>query len=165
MNGGMTALGRILQVVGWLWVAAGILGPIVGYERVNFFPGLILVFVARAIRRQTAQRAPREAGEDVRQPAETPERMLNTERVSRTRPDPEPVIRYREAEEQMTLDEVDPPAPPQEGLLDRIVSVGRDEEVESVELESEPITGEGPRAPISSAEMIARAHRRWNRKP
>lgn len=157
----MAALGRILQVIGWFWVVGGFLAPVAGYERVNFLPGLILIFAARAIRRQAASRQEPD-DEPATEPEDAPQRILNTERVARPAPPPEPLVRYREAEEQ-AADEFEDISSEPDNLIERITSANRDREPEPIV----PPALAGDRAPdtrLSSAEMIALAHERWNRK-
>jgi len=164
----MQVLGRILQVLGWLWFLAGIVGPIFGFERFNFFPGLILIFIARVIRAQRG-RAEQAETEPQGSQRETPvaERVLNTERrqqPSAPSPSPQPTV-------DSTVDRTPRPEPmarqPEErdDLLERIVAAGREvaDEVETSEDPGPPPTP-GGRAPMSSEEMIARAHRRWDSK-
>jgi hypothetical protein len=157
----MAALGRILQIVGWFWVVGGFLAPMAGYERINILPGLVLIFGARAIRRQAASR--REPDEEPATAAEeAPQRILNTERISRPAPPPEPIVRYREAEEQ-AADEIEETMPESDDLIERITSASRDRETDPVV----PAAMAGDRVPdtrLSSAEMIARARERWDRK-
>ncbi len=107
------------------------------------------------------------------QPAEEespqPARMMNTER-QRQRPVPEPIVLEPEARPE--------PGPPagkerpvkRNQLLEQIVSAGRDvagdDPMASQGDEVEP-AAELPdlKRPMSSAEMIARAHERWDSKP
>ena len=175
----MAALGRILQIIGWLWFAAGFLGPLVGFEEVNLFPGLILIFVARAIRTQAARRAPPEPDEDDRVEEPRPERVLNTERVPRTPPPPapDPIVRYQRAEAQTTMDEDDEQDDPRSGerdnLIERIALAGRETTTNSESaadrsagstLESDHRAVAPKTKPMTSAEMLAQAHKRWDRK-
>lgn len=157
----MAAFGRILQIVGWFWVVGGLLAPIAGYERVNILPGLILIFGARAIRKQAASRQ-----EPDEKPAteaeEVPQRVLNTERISRPAPSPDPIVRYHAAEEQ-AADELDDIPPEPDSLIERITSPNRDQEPDPV-VPSAMAGDQPPGTRLSSAEMIARAHERWNRK-
>lgn len=166
----MRVLGRILQVIGWLWFAAGILGPVFGLDRISFFPGLILIFFSRVIRAQSARtesREPQTEPEDT-EPAPRP---LNTERHHPAAPSPSP--QFDTAAPQPTREHVDEPLPPtgpRDDLLERIVAAGREITEDTTD---EPVdTGQsiGPdpdiRAgkPMTSEEMIARAHRRWDSK-
>jgi hypothetical protein len=157
----MAAFGRILQIVGWFWVVGGFLAPMAGYERINILPGLILIFGARAIRRQAASR--REPDEELATAdEEAPQRILNTERISRPAPPPEPIVRYREAEEQVG-DESAAISAESDELTERMRPANRDRESDPIV----PAAMAGDRAPdprLSSAEMIARARERWDRK-
>lgn len=160
MNDRMTALGRILQVIGWLWIAVGFFGPLVALPNVSVFPGIIVLFISRVMRKQ-AERAqrPEDGGEAVEEPEE--QRMLNTERRHQTAAEPPPRV------------ERGPVVPEQEkereDLLERVLLAGK--AVSSDEMAEKPIEPEYPEIDLSrsgrmsSAEMIARAHRRWDRRP
>ena len=167
-------MGRLLQVIGWLWVAAGFLAPLTGRQGFNVLPGLILVFIARAIRTQAARNAPEEPDEAEPARVEQVERPLNTQRTRPTAPppSPDPVVRYQEAEprsEPEPAEIEEEPVPEREGLIERIVIAGRDaEHKESSQdrLESARVPRDHGRRPVmSSAEMIAQARKRWDRKP
>lgn len=152
----------------------------VGYEGVNLFPGLILIFVARVIRTRVARRAPPELDEAAGMEDSRPERVLNTERVSRTPepPPPDPVVRYQRAGAQTTVDDDDDEGEFERGerdhLIERIAHAGRetatgketaaDRSSSGPTLESERLAGEHRKKPMTSAEMLAQAHKRWDRK-
>lgn len=164
----MQALGRVLQVLGWLWFLAGIVGPIFGFDRLNFFPGLVLIFIARVIRvqrRRTEQAEPETQGVERETPA--PERVLNTERPQQpSAPSPSPRPTVDNAVERTTQPEpMSEPSEERDDLLERIVAAGREgaDEVETPE-DPGPPPAPGSRASMSSEEMIARAHRRWDSK-
>lgn len=158
----MRALGRILQVIGWLLLLAAVAERFVGSDRLSIFPGLVIIFIARVIRAQADRTQPRDP--QVEEPAEeatTPERVLNTERRHQTpsAPPPSPQPAYMPpVPESEPLDEE-----PEETdeLIERIVAAGREtaEEVEAREASTEL---ELDHRPMSSEEMIARAHRRWD---
>lgn len=164
----MQALGRILQVLGWLWFLAGIVGPIFGFERFNFFPGLVLIFIARVIRVQrgrTERAEPETQGSDRETPAL--ERVLNTERrqqPSAPSPSPRPAVDHT-VEHSTQPEPMTKSSEERDDLLERIVAAGREvaDEVEEPEAPG-PLPAPGSRAPMSSEEMIARAHRRWDSK-
>lgn len=162
----MAALGRILQVVGWLWVVYGFVSPAFGLPDLSFFPGIILVFVARVLRNQAKRRDMPDLGEEAgtTEPEPTPApRMMNTERQRVTQQErPQPVVIEQESPSE--------PAPQRRNeLLEQIVSAGRDSAEEQMAPEPDDEAGsaqESPaRAPMTSAEMIARAHERWDSKP
>lgn len=157
----MAAFGRILQIVGWFWVVGGILAPMAGYERINILPGLILIFGARAIRRRASRREEPDEG-PVTEAEEAPQRILNTERLSRPAPPPEPIVRYREAEEQ-AADEFEAISAESDELIERITSADRDREPDPV-VPPAMARDRVPDSRLSSAEMIARARQRWDRK-
>jgi hypothetical protein len=163
----MHALGRTLQVLGWLWFLAGIVGPIFDFERFNFFPGLVLIFIARVIRaqrRRTEQAEPETQGSQRETPP--PERVLNTERRQPSAPSPSPRPTVDDTDEHTTQPEpMSKSSEERDDLLERIVAAGREgaDEVETPD-DPGPQPAPGSRAPISSEQMIARAHRRWDSK-
>ena len=146
MNRGMAALGRILQVVGWLWVAFGFFGPMLGLPGVPWFAGLILVFVSRVVRARAAQMEREAYEDDTLRP--------NVERKAdppKTRTSPAPVVvepSRTEIEQRLVAtmrDEIDTPDQADvDELLAQIKDVDR---------------------PKTSAEMIAEARQRWNKRP
>lgn len=159
----MAAIGRILQVLGWLWIIAGIAGSFFNFGGFNVFPGIILLFVSRALRKQTRRSQIPDIGrEQEQEPAydepEVPERMLNTDRHREVPPpEPEPVV--------LDLEEPEPsPSGDERGeMIERILAAGR----EVSDVTDEAVSDEGESVdskPISSAEMIARAHDRWDSK-
>lgn len=160
----MAALGRILQIAGWLWVILGFAGSFFGFLSLSFVPGIILVFIARIIRNQAArQEIPELEGSDEEpEPvASPPERMMNTERQRQAeRSSPEPAVVEIERQRDTSLN--------RNQLLGQIVSAGRETVEEEVVAEhdlDEPVDTGAARKPMSSAEMIARAHERWDSKP
>lgn len=155
----MAALGRIVQIIGWLWFAAAIFGEALGLPDLNIFPAILLIFVARALRRQ-AKRQSAETEDHSRPPdfpGEEPaqeERPLNTERQQpppRPRvepiPQPDPVAEVREHNELLEKILAADEAAPRPGPMP--TTAGSDED---------------RRPPITSAEMVAEARKRWDRK-
>lgn len=161
----MAALGRLLQVIGWLWLVAGFVLPAIGLADITVFPGLILIFVARALRTQAARNAPPEVDEE----PEPEARILNTDRV---RVEPKPAEKQPPpAPQQVTIPrQVEPlPKPPasseRDSLIERIADAGREVEAELSETDRAPLdvtASRGTSKPMSSEEMIAAARRRWN---
>lgn len=151
----MSSLGRVIGWVGWLWVLAGIFGPAIGLPQLNIFPGFIFVLVGRAFR-QRGERKPMEplgAGEA----PEVPERPLLTDL---RRPAPAP----RRAEPLMFEPEPEKVPKPQsrDDHIEQILPPGSELATDEM---MEPPAVEIPEAtPLSSAEMIARARDRYNRK-
>ncbi|MFZ0015187.1 MAG: hypothetical protein WAL25_13860 [Acidimicrobiia bacterium] len=158
----MAALGRVLQVVGWIWVAVGFFGPVVGLpDGINFLPGVILVFVSRLLRVQAERNAPRETEAE---PEPAPQRILNTERRPQ-RPAPRPPETQPARPPPPSPDPMPVPTPepleePREDVLEKIFLAGNDVVDEVAELPADDDVGSRP---MSSAEMIARAKRRWDR--
>lgn len=171
----MAALGRILQVLGWLWLAFGLFGPDHPLLDLGVPFGIIVIFVARVIRNQAATSdlpelgdrsgdgsAPAEQEREKRpEPRARPEPRTRPE--SRARPEPrpeppEPAYSIHEPESEPEVEE-------RSELLEQIVGAGReiDEEM-SGPMGSDDSETEESRRPMSSAEMIARAHERWDSK-
>jgi len=193
----MTALGRVLQLIGWLWIAVGFFGPIVNIPDISVFPGIIILFVSRVIRKQGERTQRREEDVEYAQQQPTP-RPLNTQRskpptlqpkrapepgkASQPKRAPEP----RETPEPRVASTEEPllrPSPDLETASSAAPKPGGDEKGRTEMLERVLLAGKrttrAPRAPVypktksedeqgrplTSAEMIARAHRRWDRKP
>jgi len=156
----MAVIGRLLQVIGWLWLVGGFVLPALGLADITVFPGLILIFVARALRTQAARNAPPEE-EQARE-----ERALNTDRVPQPSPkppppSPQPVSIPRPAEPRPKPTA----AAERESLIERIAEAGREAETDLTESGPAPLDVTAPRGaakPMSSEEMIAAARRRWN---
>jgi hypothetical protein len=166
----MAAVGRILQVIGWIWLALGFFGSLINLPvDLDILPGIVLIFIARIFRAQAARRAPEESeapttGES--QPRPSP---LNTERSRSRVPPPEPTPPARPTPEPVLLEPPQPsPETKRKEMLDQILVAGTELATES----SPPETGSPaeeeapePTRPMSSAEMIARAHERWDKRP
>lgn len=165
----MSALGRILQVVGWLWVIAGIAGPIFGFSGFSFLPGIIVLFIGRIIRNQGVQKEMPELGGQKEEHRPVSQNTRSTERPRMTPPRvPEPPATEPAAETGETP-ELTPPPRKRNEMLEQIVIAGREAAAEEMspsgpDDEVEPGEGEEMRRPMSSSEMIARAHRRWDSK-
>jgi len=159
----MAAVGRILQVVGWVWVAVGLFGSMVGLPDLNFFPGIVLVFLSRALGRQARRNEPDELAADT---APLPERQLNTERVQTQEPAPSPRAQGLARPVETTAKPSGQPSPPEERneILERILAAGSDVAGDSRPAEPEESSLEAGQ-PMTSAEMIAQARKRWNTRP
>lgn len=162
----MTALGRILQAIGWVWLALGFFGPVFNLPiRLNIFPAIIILFVARILRSQGQRQSPEEPEEVAPVEQEAQPRSLNTERA-----------RSAEASTAQTSPQKAPPASPpprtpeakRQEMLEQILVAGTDLAAESATPEPGPVSEEelpATTGPISSAEMIAQARKRWNKRP
>lgn len=155
----MRNVGRLLTTLGWAWVILGIVGGAFGLERFNIFPGFILLFVGRAIRRGGREREPQDQ-EDEAVEAEAPRpRPLNTDRVvlpPAPRPDPEPKVVVEMPNEEERRE-----------ALEKILETGLAASAAHDERAAEDLAldlDEGVHGPISSAEMIERARKRWDRR-
>lgn len=166
----MAILGRVLQVVGWLWIAASFFGNFIDLPNFGFFPGLILVFASRILRFQSRRRQP---GEDDREPVETAvetpgPRQLYTERSKQTagtsQTQPVPRASPKPAPAKPTVvwpkDEAGPEAE-RDDLIEKILVAGS-ELADDKDMPTLEPTYEGK--PLTSAEMIERARQRWDRK-
>lgn len=168
----MAAIARLLQAIGWVWVIAGFLLPAFGLARPNIFPGFILIFVARALRTQASRHAPPE--EEVQVPAET-ERVLQTQRdrsePTAATPPPTPAQAPKPPRE-AAQPKVEPIVVSQpverDDIIDRIAIAGRAASDERPESQKPTVPassiGEEPKTPMTSAEMIAQAKKRWDKK-
>jgi len=167
----MAALGRILQIIGWLWFLAGLASRFFEFAAIDVFPGLILVFVARVIRAQAARQAPAEDVVRDQPPPAAPPRALNTERQADQSVPQTSTPRHSDPVPKPALEP--PPVKKRNELLQDIVLAGKEvavtkpaktqpeprpERSASVEPELKKTT------PMSSAEMIAQARKRWDRK-
>lgn len=166
----MAALGRILQIVGWLWLIGGFIGSLIGFISLNLLPGIILVFVARVIRKQAERTEMPELGDgSVEEQQQEAHQQVARQPAAR---EPEPREQYprRSPPEPYVVSVPEEPSRerPQETsqeMLERIVGIER-----AAPDEGEPVPAtetaavERPRKPLSSAEMIARAHERWDSK-
>lgn len=175
----MTALGRILQVIGWLWIAVGFFGPAVNLPDVSVFPGIIILFISRVLRKQGGQATRDEDGTELG--AEQPDepRMLNTERPQRPAPKPKPTPKTPPIPDTVPEPKPRPQMKPQPELkpqpeaieeergelLERVLLASQEMAEESQEPQYPQLATEREDGPLTSAEMIARAHRRWDRKP
>lgn len=155
----MAALGRILQILGWLWVIAGFVGPRLDLPIPTFsvLPGIILIFIARALRRRARRQMPElPTGRPEPEPM-PPERTLNTERQKTSPLPPRPVERELEP---------DPPRSDEDHneLLEKILGANEEMEKPATPTRVTP-TRPDTKTPLTSAEMVAEARKRWDRKP
>lgn len=168
----MAVLGRILQIVGWLWIGASFFGNFIDLPNFGFFPGLILVFVSRILRVQSRRRQPSEDEEgpvDVDVATPTP-RPLYTERSKQTAgtAQTEPVTRApsKSAPPRSQVvwpkDEIGSETEPDD-LIEKILVAGFEPADDKSDKPGLEPTYEGK--PLTSAEMIERARQRWDRKP
>ena len=169
----MAILGRILQFVGWLWIGASFFGNFIDLPNFGFFPGLILVFLSRLIRTQAKrQERAKEADEPI---GATPEsslpRPLYTERSKQT-PEaakPEPVTRTAPkaspVRQQVVWPKEESGAEPERDSLSEEILVAGSELADDKAAEGPVLEPSYEGKPLTSAEMIARARQRWDRKP
>lgn len=167
----MAGLGRLLQFIGWLWLVAGFVLPALDLADITVFPGLILIFVARALRTQAARNEPEEPA-DV-EPVLEPERTLNTDRLRvEPKPSPKPPPSPQPVTIPQQTEQTPRPTRPtsRENVIERIAAAGREVETdladsdlaESVREEFDLTSTRDEAKPMSSEEMIAAAHRRWS---
>lgn len=165
----MAALGRILQIVGWLWLIGGFFGSIFGFISLNLLPGIILVFVARVIRNQANTREMPDLGEQpsVEQQQRPATPTAETPPQRQPSPSPEPYILENPSRREPPEPQPNPkPAPRRRDLLEEVVGLDPedDDAGEETPKTSDQMTDTEQRRPMSSAEMIARAHERWDSK-
>jgi hypothetical protein len=175
----MAGLGRLLQIAGWLWLVGGFVLPALGLADITVFPGLILIFLARALRTQAARNAPPEPDEVEQAPE--PERILNTDRPRvEPKPPPKPSPQPVTIPQQSELSPQPTRPTSRESVIERIAAAGREVEADltkpgptkpdvtkpgltkSDRDEPDVTAPRGETKPMSSEEMIAAAHRRWN---
>ncbi len=165
----MAALGRILQIAGWLWLIGGFFGSIFGFITLNLIPGIILVFVARVIRNQAGTREMPDLGEqpsvEEQQQPTTPTAEAPPQR--QPPPSPEPYVLETPSRREPAPEPQPSPKPgPRRRLLEEVVGLDPDRDdddaSEETAMTSDQMTEE--RRPMSSAEMLARAHERWDSK-
>ena len=162
----MTALGRILQAIGWLWLALGFFGPAFDLPiQPNIFPAIIILFLARILRSQGERSAPEEPAEAQPVEQEPQPRALNTDRVR----SPETPPQKSPPSAPMTQSSRAPtPEARRQEMLEQILVAGTDLATETASPDPSPVPDEdvpGTSAPMSSAEMIAQARGRWNKRP
>lgn len=154
----MAALGRIFSLFGFLWFLAALFGQEFGLPPLNLLPAIVFILFGRALRTQARRRAPSESSEPMSQPEarveipEPVERPLNTDRPSAPPPTP-PVMRIPEPK--VVVEE-------RNALFDRIAAA--DETAALPEPATPPILDSDSKQPMTSAEMIAEARKRWDRK-
>ena len=155
----MAVLGRILQVIGWIWLAAGVAGQFFDLPVDDVFPGLILLVASRFIRAQAARNAPDE-GEIALSTLEPGPRPLNPDRMSTA---PRPPMAPPPAPTP-AASAPKPEADGREELLEDFLLAGRKATEDPVEAAGVPVEPDiaGQR---SSADMIADAKKRWSKRP
>jgi hypothetical protein len=173
----MAAIGRVLQVIGWLWFIAGFVGPMFGFESLNLFPGLVLIFIARMFRTRARGEMPPGPGEQETRPEPQPVETLRPQ--PREQPPPQPAPKPSapsQSSEARSETKAEPeyvrPVEERNQLLERIALAGSEAADEQATTQSgKPSAAskkgakpaEEARAPMSSAEMIAEARKRWDR--
>lgn len=159
----MAAIGRILQLAGWLWFVAAIFAPALelNLPEISIFPAIVLIFAGRALRGQARRRggdADHSSPPDFQSEEEEEERPLNTER----QPTPPPVRIERSPPREDRSAEVTE----HNEMLERILASRGVEDAESTDASAQLPTGEtglDPKYPKSSAELVAEARKRWDR--
>jgi hypothetical protein len=167
----MAALGRILQVIGWLWFIAGFVGPMFDFDSVNPFPGLVLVFIARIFRARARSEMPPGPGDVAGEPQPSPVETPRPQPRQQTPPPPPKRVEAPPAEEPKPESKPERPVDERNQLLERIAMAGREASDEpalpkpekgapSKKDDSKP--SDMVKTPMSSAEMIAQARKRWD---
>jgi hypothetical protein len=170
--GVMAAIGRILQVIGWLWFIAGFVGPAVGFDALNPFPGLILIFIARVFRSRARSEMPPGPADGQTAPQPQPLEVARPQPAQQAPPPSPKRPEARSTAEPKPEPAYERPVDERNELLERIAAAGRGAAEPDVPEpkrqgtgpkteESKP--GDVARKPMSSAEMIAQARKRWDR--
>lgn len=166
----MAALGRILQIVGWLWLIGGFIGGLIGFISLNLLPGIILVFVARVIRNQADTRDMPELGEQpsVEEQQRPPTPTAETPPQHQAPPSPEPYVLETPSRREPTPEPQPESKPaPRRRLLEEVAGLDPDRDDDASEetaMPSDQPADPAQRRPMSSSEMLARAHERWDSK-
>ena len=166
----MAVIGRILQAIGWIWLALGFLGPLLNLPiDLGIFPGIILIFISRIFRTRAARKAPEEAEAQASVEEQVEPRVLNTERPRPRPAQPEPGTRPTPEPARSEAPKPVPETKRQEMLEQILISGTGVADGSATRNTDEVDTGRdesaAPSQPLSSAEMIARAHQRWNKRP
>lgn len=174
MNGVMAAIGRILQVIGWFWFLAGIVGPAFDFDTVNPFPGLVLIFIARIFRTRARSEMPKGTADGQTPPQPEPVEAPGPQPAQQAPPFPPSRPEPRPTAEPEPEPQYERPVDERNELLERIAAAGRQAAPEPAVSEPRPQgTGsrseetkptEAVRKPMTSAEMIARARERFDRE-
>lgn len=162
----MAIVGRILGIAGSVWIALGLFGHLINVPNVNPLPGIVLLFVAGVLRKQSSANRGTQDEDGQAMPVRAP----TTRRAPR--PDPTPPSKTG----------VSKPAPSASQRVVKPVAMGEGEKM--VTMDDEHLAGETSPdrdtmalpydeeadsyhsgQALSSSEMIAQARRRWNRRP
>lgn len=174
MNVAMAAIGRILQVIGWVWFVAGIVGRAFGFDYLNPFPGLVLIFIARIFRTRARGEMPPGPADGGAEPQPEPVRAPRPQpRPDAPRPAPEKRPETGPSPQPRPEPKYERPVDERNDLLERIAMAGREAtaepDVPEPERQGPGSREEGSKSidsgkkPMSSAEMIAQARKRWDR--
>ena len=163
----MAALGRILQVIGWLWFIAGFVGPMFDFDALNPFPGLVLVFIARIFRARARGEMPPGPGEGAGEPQPVPVEAPRPQPRQPTPPPPPNRVETPPPEDPKPESKPERPVDERNQLLERIAMAGREASDEPAAPKREKKEDDSKpsgmvRTPMSSAEMIAQARKRWD---
>ena len=139
-----------VSVLGGLLIAASIVAPAFGVTLPTFVPGFILLFVGRAMNRNRR-----------RSPIPTSEGPVPSPPARNIPPRPAP--------DQRSQERVKPRPVPVESEPRKLEEVLEELDLDS-DIETPPIDVTLPEmetetGPLSSAEMIARARNRWDKRP
>jgi hypothetical protein len=159
-------------------IVAGILGPIIGFDGNGFLPGIVLLFIGRAMSKQARTQSAEAGDEPVAQ------RALNTVRAKTMPPPPRPTPPPRRTPpppsnepaqakpmpvaepKPMRIEPVESaPGPVQkQGMLESVLLAGSElADKKDIEMtESRPME---PTTRMTSDEMIAEARKKWGRRP
>jgi hypothetical protein len=146
----MRGISRLLGALGALLIVAGVLGPIIGFNSGGIFPGIVLLFIGRAMAKQ-ATRTGTGRGPSGSKPPPVPVRSKRPS-ATRTPPRRTPPVR-RKAPERPTAQPAPEPAQRQ-SMLESILLAGSELTYETAEGDDASAeTEDTPR--MTSEEMIA----------
>lgn len=163
----MAGMGTLLTTLGWTWLIFAFVGPAFGLDRLPFLPAIALLFGGRLLKAQARRRGA--DGEDdlsdlsAPSPAGTPSPPVASPTPTQTR-----------SERGRSTIGLDPSAERDaearaSGAYAEALRAAAEDVLEDVaesedEILSEPGSDEVRSVGLSSAEMVARARRRWDRK-
>lgn len=160
-------------------IVAGILGPIIGFDGNGFLPGIVLLFIGRAMSKQARTQSAGAGNEPVAQ------RALNTVRAKTMPPPPRPTSSPGRTappppKEPAQMAKPPPSAEPKpmrseppksttapaqkQSMLESVLLAGSElaDQKDTETTESRPLE---PTTRMTSDEMIAEARKKWGRRP
>ncbi len=168
----MRPVGRIITTIGILLIALAVVGGAVGWTQFGPVPGIVLIFMGRALAKQ-ARRSDPSMDDLSKAPSPAPQ-AARPAPVPRTPPQ-QPTLRPKPttASKPPAPTRVSAPRPTSEpekavtmgALHDALADIVDEREPSPPSPPMEIVADGGEFAPMSSEEMIARARERWGKRP